>query len=699
MEASGGSPNDRLGSWKEIAAYLDRGVRTVQRWERDEGLPVQRLPHERRGTVYAYRHELDAWWKSRGAIVAATEPTEADRPSPSDDRGGRRRPAAIALVVSRWRWSAVVAGVALATVVTVGAVRLWVRESPQPLTLQRLTTTTGRTLQTALSADGKMVAYVSDAGRDEMPAQVWVQQIGSPTAIQLTRDDRRHAFPSFSADGTRVLFTRVGLDRSDVYEVPALGGAPKLLVPNAGQAVFSPDGRWIAYGAMGRVHLTSADGTPVRDVTGRLVVALAPVWSPDSTKLLVTGTRDAAVEPDWWIVPIDGGEPIETGLVRTLREKGFQEGWLRVAPVWTSDNDIVFSGRNRDGWSIWKQRLDPSGVRPEGDPERITTGTAVEWWPSAAAGRLTYVSSHPDNNIWSLPADTNAGTVTGPMRRLTRGSGVTAYLSLSSDGRTLAFASDRTGDWDIYVKDLAAGTEAVLAGGPDRQMYSALSHDGSHVAYGVVSSGEAIKRPVFVATIANGTIRQICDDCNGRPRVWMPDLRRLLLERFSRFNSIALIDTTTGEQVDLLVSKGRAVSNPRVSRDGQWVAFQVGARGRAPRAFVARMNGIAPVPESEWIPIQDVAALPFWSPDGRLVYYLTGTFISLGSQMIRAQRFDPVAARVVGEPFDVFALEGATVPAPLTSGAGLTAAPDQIVMTLADFQGDVWVTSLPGRTR
>ena len=37
---------DRLDSWKEIAAYLGRGVRTVQRWEREEGLPVHRLAHE-----------------------------------------------------------------------------------------------------------------------------------------------------------------------------------------------------------------------------------------------------------------------------------------------------------------------------------------------------------------------------------------------------------------------------------------------------------------------------------------------------------------------------------------------------------------------------------------------------------------------------------------------------------------------------
>lgn len=59
---------DRLDSWKEIAAYLRRGVRTVQRWERIAGLPVRRIGSER-GAVYAFRSELDAWWLTQAADV------------------------------------------------------------------------------------------------------------------------------------------------------------------------------------------------------------------------------------------------------------------------------------------------------------------------------------------------------------------------------------------------------------------------------------------------------------------------------------------------------------------------------------------------------------------------------------------------------------------------------------------------------
>ena len=59
------SAEDRLGSWKAIAAYLKRDVTTVQRWERREGVPVHRHVHETRGCVYAFSAELDAWLKNR----------------------------------------------------------------------------------------------------------------------------------------------------------------------------------------------------------------------------------------------------------------------------------------------------------------------------------------------------------------------------------------------------------------------------------------------------------------------------------------------------------------------------------------------------------------------------------------------------------------------------------------------------------
>ena len=74
------APSDRLDSWKDIAAYLHRDVSTVQRWEKREGMPVHRHVHEKLGTVYAFRSELDAWWRGRGACrPSGTRRTRRDR--------------------------------------------------------------------------------------------------------------------------------------------------------------------------------------------------------------------------------------------------------------------------------------------------------------------------------------------------------------------------------------------------------------------------------------------------------------------------------------------------------------------------------------------------------------------------------------------------------------------------------------------
>lgn len=61
----------RLESWKEIATYLGRDVRTVQRWERRDGLPIHRLQHGKLGSVFAHTCELDTWREARDPTQVA----------------------------------------------------------------------------------------------------------------------------------------------------------------------------------------------------------------------------------------------------------------------------------------------------------------------------------------------------------------------------------------------------------------------------------------------------------------------------------------------------------------------------------------------------------------------------------------------------------------------------------------------------
>lgn len=75
---------DRLDSWKEIAAYAKRGVRTVRRWEREEGLPVHRHLHRTLSTVYAFKSEIDAWRQSGSRAPGRRPPVAPRAPSALD---------------------------------------------------------------------------------------------------------------------------------------------------------------------------------------------------------------------------------------------------------------------------------------------------------------------------------------------------------------------------------------------------------------------------------------------------------------------------------------------------------------------------------------------------------------------------------------------------------------------------------------
>jgi len=88
--------NGRLDSWKEIALYLRRDVRTVRRWEKSQGLPVHRHQHQKAASVYAYRAELDAWW-------TAEKERLSDLSAPDAGAGPAATPAETAATVSLWQ--------------------------------------------------------------------------------------------------------------------------------------------------------------------------------------------------------------------------------------------------------------------------------------------------------------------------------------------------------------------------------------------------------------------------------------------------------------------------------------------------------------------------------------------------------------------------------------------------------------------
>jgi Tol biopolymer transport system component len=636
----------RLDSWKEIAGYLGRGVRTVQRWEREEGLPVHRLSHSKRGTVYAYREELTGWRQRR-------EEKPGPKPISAASKVGERLSA------------------------------------PR---LERVTTASAATFSPALSSDARLVVYVSDYGRDGEPAQIYVQQIGGG-ALRLTSRQRECADPTFSADNTRVIFTARSEASRNLYEIPTFGGEPRLLKRAVKTARFSPDGKWLAYVSLdppGCLRLAKPNGGDDREFPTTLLDVSCMAWSPDSRHLLALAHSERSVEPDYWILPMDEGAPVDSGILRRLRP-AFKP--LDCPPAWIGDA-VVFSASTRDGTNLWLQPLNPQTFQAQETPVRLTPGADLAWFPATGAGRLAFVSTRHDMNLWSVAIDAATGRPYGPLRRLTRGPGILGHLSLTSDGRTLAYFTTRRGKPELYLRDLEAGSERDVAvdaeqGNPGSP---SIAPGGTQLAYGWLAPGPPVKRPISVIDLGDGTTRRVREDCGGRPRQWLDD-RYLLLETFgSPPSRLLVLDTVTSSQTELLVSSELSLSNPSVSPDAAWIAFDAVRRGESPVVYVAPNSRKERIPESFWIAVE-AGSHPFWSRDGQLLYYLSLKPNSDIRGAVRARRLDLTSGRPEGEAVEVLRLTEMLVPT-LTAGTAPICAPDQIVFVLGDFRGDIWTMDL-----
>lgn len=156
---------DRLDSWKEIATYLKRDISTVQRWEKREGLPVHRHVHAKLGSLYAFKSELDAWWRDGHDRIDPPEPaggetSESQSPSDSETRGSAQRPRA-------QRWLVLAGGGLLALALTttwIVAYRMGARGRDQaptqsPPSFLTLTSRRGYIPQARFAPDGQTVVY------------------------------------------------------------------------------------------------------------------------------------------------------------------------------------------------------------------------------------------------------------------------------------------------------------------------------------------------------------------------------------------------------------------------------------------------------------------------------------------------------------------------------------------------------------
>ena len=223
-----GRAKTRLDSWKKIAAHFNRDVTTVQRWERREGMPVHRHVHDKQGSVYAFRSELDTWWESRCgklpdsgdglpesflSAAADQSPPLSSQVTPEPETAAALRGSAARFVTSRDQWlrrrnsRSSTAGLRPAQARLPEAVQPW-RNPLANATFTRLTDWPGIEQAAEISRDGRWVSFLAD---HDGHMDAWLTRIGSGSYRNLTqwRSQVELVNPSirtlgFSADGSIV---------------------------------------------------------------------------------------------------------------------------------------------------------------------------------------------------------------------------------------------------------------------------------------------------------------------------------------------------------------------------------------------------------------------------------------------------------------------------------------------------------------
>ncbi len=523
-EPSGGTPSsvsppeDRLDSWKEIAAYLNRDVTTVQRWEKREGMPVHRHLHDRMGTVFASRAELDAWARSRN--LRAAEVSENDAPSTDSPAA----PASSEIVRPRNKWKLFLP-LAAAVALVIG-VSLWLQKTEyfwrNPIANARFQTVTefdGVEQAAAVSRDGQFVAFLSD--RDG-PTDVWVTQVGSGQFHNLTRGGAPELVnPSirtlgFTPDGSFVTFWVRKANGSSggeigIWAVPTLGGSPKPYLEGVAEFDWSHDGSRLAYHTPGPgdpLFVSSGNRRPEERPIFTAADGLHshfPLWAPDAAFIyFVQGSLPDKL--DIWRISPAGGVP-----ERITSQSG------RVSyPVLLNRRTLMYLACEQDGSGPWLYSMDVE----HGIPHRLTSG--LDRYTSLAASadgrRLVVTLARPKGTLWRLkigdvPAEASTAarisltTSTGSSPRL--GPNYLLYVSATGTSESIWKVVDGN-DMELW-----SGVGARVFGGP------AISPDGRYIAFSVRQHGQTILY-VMQADGTNGRIVTDSLELQGAPS-WAPD--------------------------------------------------------------------------------------------------------------------------------------------------------------------------------
>ncbi|GAB1513431.1 amidohydrolase family protein [Actinophytocola sp. KF-1] len=474
----------------------------------------------------------------------------------------------------------------------------------------------GTNISAQVSPDGRHVAF-------DLVTAIWTVPIGGGTAVRLTGDDVDATQPAWAPDGRTLVCQAYRDGNYHLYTLRRDGSGSRQLTSGPfdhREPKFSPDGRTIAFssdrGGSYGVHTLDVATGAITARTDTAAEEAMPAWSPDGRRIAYTvdGTAidvlDLAAGTTSRVVTAPAGATLygpsfaPDGTLAYVRVAGATaelvvgdrvlsgqgEDVFGFAPSWLSATELVHTAgghvlrRTLDGVATVVPFTAPVPVVPRPDYHRATRDLDSTR-ERRALGIASPVAS-PDgkrvafralNAVWLL-------TIGDPVpTRLVADGYFNSDPDFAPDGRSIVYSSDRAGDADLWVRDLASGAERRITGLSGAQLAPRFSPDGGRIAY---CDQDGV---VWVLDLASGTPEQVTPTLfmPGRP-TWSPDGRTLALaavkpysRRFREGTSQVLtVDLDSGaltyaEPMPHASIATRGDDGPVWSPDGRHLAFTV----------------------------------------------------------------------------------------------------------------------------